>query len=360
MRIAINCKKISGPYGGGNLFAINLDAYLRSRGHEVFRNLVPRLDLILIVSSKPNIQTTSFPPSEAADYLALHPNTVVVHRINTCDEQRAVDNGINRTVLEANSFASYTVFVSAFLRDLYLGLGFDQSRPYGVILTGADSEVFNPDGRAEPVAGEKFRLATHHWSKNYLKGFDIYERLDYLLDREPYRSQFEFTCIGSLPLGLTFHNTCHISPIDGREVASLLKRQHFYLTGARYEPGGNHYIEAMRCGLPVLYLESGSSAEYCAPYGGIGFNPGNFEEKLLEMCDRLIEQRTKVLDCPFTAEWMAEQYLYLFRRLVAERRENPRPMPTIGMRNRYIAKHFRRNMGRIKKRISDILHLRFK
>jgi hypothetical protein len=318
MRIAINSNKISGPYGGGNQFGMNIEEYLRSKGHEVFRDLVSNLDLILIVSSKPNNQTTSFTPSEAGKYLVKHPNTLLVHRINTCDEQRAADNGINRTVLEVNRIASHTVFVSTFMRDLYAKHGFDLARPHSIILTGADSNVFNSAGRALPVAGEKLKVVTHHWSKNYLKGLDIYERLDYLLDQEPYRSQLEFTFIGSLPTGFAFHNAHYIPATSGKELAALLRSKHFYVTGARYEPGGNHYIEAMRCGLPVLYLESGSSAEYCASYGGIGFNPGNFEEKLLEMCDRLTEQRAKVLECPFTAERMSTEYEILFLSLLGK------------------------------------------
>ena len=50
LRISINARRIEGPYGGGNQFANTLEKYLRSKGHEVFRKLVPNLDLILIVS----------------------------------------------------------------------------------------------------------------------------------------------------------------------------------------------------------------------------------------------------------------------------------------------------------------------
>ena len=36
MKISIGSKIVQGPWGGGNLFAINLSNYLKDRGHEVY------------------------------------------------------------------------------------------------------------------------------------------------------------------------------------------------------------------------------------------------------------------------------------------------------------------------------------
>ncbi len=330
LRISINSRRIEGPYGGVNQFSGNLENYLRGKGHEVFREPVPELDLILIVSSKPNVQTTSYPPESVSDYLFSNPNTVVVQRVNTCNEQRAADLGLNQAVLAVNRLADYTVFVSNFIKELYLGQGLDQTKPHGVILTGADETHFNPSGSAEWNSDGKLKIATHHWSSNYMKGFDTYERLDLLLDKQPFKDFFEFTYIGNIPLGFKFKNTRVLPPLSGHELAGRLKENHIYITGARHEPGGNHYIEAMRCGLPVLYLASGSSAEYCAPCGGIEFTPVDFEERLLEIRARYAELRERVLECPYTAAWMAAQYEEMFEKLVARRRADPAPKPGAG------------------------------
>jgi len=321
---------IEGPYGGVNQFSANLENYLRSKGHQVFRQLVPELDLILIVSAKTNIQTTSYTPAQVADYLVLHPNTVVVQRVNTCNEQRAADLGLNQAVLAVNRLADYTVFVSKFIRELYLGQGFDAGKRHGVILTGANEAVFNAADRARRQPEEKFKVVTHHWSSNYMKGFDIYERLDLLLGKQPFQEHFEFTYIGNLPPGFSFENTCVLPPLSGQALARKLKENHIYVTGARHEPAGNHYIEAMRCGLPVLFLSSGSSAEYCLPYGGIEFTPVDFEERLLEMQSRYDKLSRQVLECPYTGSWMASRYEELFEKLVAQRRADPVPEPGAG------------------------------
>jgi len=327
MRISINARFIKGPYGGGNQFVNTLEKYLRSKGHEVFRKLVPDLDLILIVSSQSELKITAYDIGSVADYIALNPNTVVVQRVNSCDEQRGRNLGINEAILKANRVADYTVFISSFVRDLFASKGLDLSKPNSVILNGADEEIFNSSGRAEWNPGEKLRIVTHHWSSNYMKGFNIYERLDQLLEIEPFKDLFKFTYIGNVPVGVFFKNTQVIAPTSGKGLADLLKQHHIYITAARNEAAGMHHIEGMRCGLPVLFLRSGALPEYCEPYG-IGFTLVNFEEKLLEMRKRYPELREKVLECPYTGTWMASQYEKLFVQLVAERRKNPRLAPS--------------------------------
>lgn len=326
LRISINARKIEGPYGGGNQFAKALEKYLQRKGHETFRRLVPNLDLILIVSSQKNPQTTAYDINAIADYISLDPDTVVVQRVNTCDDQRGSNLEINEAILKANQVAYYTVFVSSFVRDLFARKGLDTEKPNHVILNGADEEIFNPSGRAEWSLEQKLRIVTHHWSSNYMKGFDIYERLDQLLEIEPFKNLFEFTFIGNIPIGVSFKNTKVIPPTWGVELANFLRQHHIYLTAARNEPGPNHCVEGIRSGLPILYLKSGALPEYCASYG-IEFTLINFEEKLLEMHKRYKEFREKVLGCPYTGSWMAAQYEELFLKLVAERKQNSPPKP---------------------------------
>ena len=240
IRISLNVKKIDGPYGGGNQFANALEQYLVLKGHNVFRSLVPKLDMILIVSSKRHHLTTAYDMDEIAEYKILNPNTVIVHRINSIDEQRGIDLGINAAMLQANHLADHTIFISAFLRDFFTAKGMDVSMPNSVIFNGAGEDIFHPRGRVDWSPGKKLRLVTHHWSSNYMKGFDIYERLDQLLDVEPFRELFEFTIIGNIPLGINFQNSKVIPPIHGKELGELLRQHHVYLTAARNEAAGMH------------------------------------------------------------------------------------------------------------------------
>jgi len=358
LRISINAKRIEGPYGGGNQVANALERYLRSRGHEVFRETVPNLDVILILSAQAELYITSYDVQAIADYLMSDANTIVVQRVNTCDEQRGANSGINRAVLQANRLADYTVFVSSFVKELYQKHGFDATKPHCVILNGADEDIFNSSGRAEWQNGQKLRIVTHHWSTNYMKGFDIYERLDQLMGKAPYKDVFEFTYIGNIPVGVEFQNSRLIPPLYGIKLAQALKQHHFYVTAARHEPGGNHPIEAMRCGLPVLYLRSGSLPEYCSPYG-IEFTLVDFEKRLFEMRERYPEFRQNVLQCSYTGSGMASQYEALFKRLVAERRANPRARPSLKKALWYAARSsFRKGRRYAKRAVREIALLR--
>lgn len=163
------------------------------------------------------------------------------------------------------------------------------------------------------------RIVTHHWSANYLKGFDVYERLDLLLGTEPYCSLFEFCFIGNLPLGLELHHTRVIPPTWGKDLGDLLRQQHIYVTAARLEASGQHHVEGMRCGLPVLYLNSGALPEYCRPYG-VEFSLINFEEKLLEIGSKYQELYPAVQQCPYSGESMSRKYEEVFLETVAKKK----------------------------------------
>jgi glycosyltransferase involved in cell wall biosynthesis len=343
LRISINARKIDGPYGGGNQFANTLEKHLRNQGHEVLRKLVPNLDLILIVSSQSELRITAYGVDEIRDYISLNPNTMVVHRVNSCDEQRGNNLGINKAILWANQVADYTVFISSFVRDLFAHKGLDTGRPNCVILNGADEEVFHSSDRAEWSPGQKLRVVTHHWGSNFMKGFDIYERLDQLLEVEPFKEVFEFAYIGNIPVGVHFKNSNVITPTAGTDLANRLRQHHVYITAARNEAGGMHHVEGMRCGLPVLYLRSGALPEYCAPYG-MEFTLVNLEKKLLKMREYYPDLRERVLGCSYAGTWMAAQYEELFLRLVTERRANPHPRPGLlkVMQLYFVIRPFRR------------------
>ncbi len=349
LRIAINARRVEGPYGGANRFAGNVDAWFRAAGHSVSRSLERNLDLILIVASH-DAGLASFPASMAIAYRQAFPRTVLVQRVNACDEQRGFDQGRNRAIRALNRYADHTVFVSEFMREFWAERGIDRRRSSSTILTGADRKVFHPRGSADWDGFSPFRLVTHHWSANYLKGFDVYERLDAMLAEAPWRDHFEFTFVGNLPLGCMLRNTRVLEPRDGDALADTLREHHGYVTAARFEPGGNHYIEAMQCGLPVLHLAHGSLPEYCAPYG-VTFSLTDFEHRLVEMRNRYRLLREAVLRCTYDDKAMADEFLDLAERLCAARRASP-----IGSQSRPLRFHMARAQSAwrsLRERLSD-------
>lgn len=318
MRVSIGSRLKDGPWGGGNQFGQSLVKYLKQQGVEVSFDLkVPDLDIILLTEPRSELSISAFNDTHIFDYLKhVNPRAIVVHRINECDERKGT-SGVNARLMKANRCADHTVFVSTWLQNLFLQHGI-ASRDYSVILNGSDRAIFNAEGYVHWNKSEPLRLVTHHWGANWLKGFDIYQRMDELLSRIPYQSEFVFTYIGNLPEGFGFKHSTYLSPMYGLGLASQLRSHHVYLTASQNEPGGNHQNEGANCGLPLLYRDSGCMPEYCTGYG-ISFTASDFEEKLQEIRDTYVHWVAKMTDYPHTAEHTAEAYYKLFVWLLENR-----------------------------------------
>ncbi|MBD3305822.1 hypothetical protein GF339_05515 [candidate division KSB3 bacterium] len=318
MKISLGMTLQPGPWGGGNQFGHSLAAYLRSKGVDVYFDLSPPdLDLILLTEPRPHLQSSAFTDKEIRAYLARHTYpTLVMHRINECDERKGTHD-VNQILINANSCADYTIFISRWLQDLFFRQGL-KTPDSTVILNGANSTIFHRHDYRPWNKQEKLRLVTHHWGGLYLKGFDMYVRVDELVASPAWKERLDFTYIGNLPEGVHFANATYIPPHSGRALAKLLARHHVYLTASQYEPAGMHHIEGAMCGLPLLYRESGGIPEYCQGYG-LSFTAANFEQQLQKMIATYDSWVDRMASYPHTAEKMCEQYYQVCLQLVDQR-----------------------------------------
>lgn len=350
--IAINVDTPSGAAGGGIQFAEALVRGLTGRGHRIYRQLVPDLDAIFIVSFRRGSASATFTPDQAAEYKFRYPNTVCLLRVNDSDEARfGVHLAIGPAARHAQAIADHTVFVSNYLRDLYIGRHFDASCPHSIIRNAADPNLFNPEGRNQHQPGEPLRLVTHHWSPAYTKGFDIYERVDLMLGQPAWRGKIDFTVIGALPYGFRLRHARHVPMLFGPEIPAALKQQHAYLTGARGEAAPMHAIEAMQCGLPIFYIDSGALPEYCQGFG-LSFDAGNLEQRLTEFLDCHDALWKAWQPLAYGLDDMVDAYERLIGGLVAARREAPLPKPSpLSL----IGRGLRHKLGRIR-RLRSLIH----
>lgn len=294
MKIAINCKKITGPWGGVNQFCNTLENRLTERGHIVVRSLDPDTQVILLAISSLTSESASFSYIDAAKHKQQY-RSKIVHRINAYDGQRGSILGVTEAVVRANEIGDHTVFVSSFIRNIYLQL----DRPCSIILNGCDESVFYP----RQGAAEGFSLVTHHWSDNLMKGFEIYRQID---------KNKELTLIGRIPSGYQFSR--HLPPMTSLPLAEELSSHSAYITAAQLESGPNHPLEAMACGLPILYMDSGSMKEYCGNWG-VEFDTTNLFEKIDYVKNNLIQLKENLKSFNLTSQLMAEQYANLFQAL---------------------------------------------
>lgn len=318
MKVAI-CQKIKeGPWGGGNSFVKSLSSKLKDQGHNVFYDLSrDDLDIILLTDPRKSNSCVTFGVSKIINYLIKkNSQAIVVHRINECDERKKTLN-MNRMLRFSNYCADHTVFIASWLKDLKI---YEIGKPSSVILNGGNKELFIANKNVEWDFKSPLKIVTHHWGGNYMKGFDVYEKLDKYLSDINFRKKINFTYIGNLPKNFNFLNTNHINPLSGEELATELSKHHVYLTASVNEPAGMHHIEGALSGLPLIFRKSGALPEYCSDYG-IEFIDDDFLPALEKMRYEYTQVKKKLSTYPHTSDKMACEYINLFKKIL-ENKDN--------------------------------------
>ena len=230
MKVSIGSRIVEGPWGGGNLFAINLRDYLINKGHKVVFDLSDDdIDLILLTDPRSKKESSStFNHIDILKYKTLvNPYVSVIQRINECDERKNTNN-INKLYLEASKVSDHVIFVSTWLKDIYTNLGLSSNKA-SVILAGSNKEIFNDNDSLIWDGKEKLKIVTHHWSSHENKGFKVYQYLDELISKKDWNEKIEFNYIGNLSAEYNFENTKISKPLHGIKLANELKKVIFIL-----------------------------------------------------------------------------------------------------------------------------------
>lgn len=314
MKISIGSKIIEGPWGGGNQFAISLSGHLKRKGWEVVSSLYDEdIDIILMTEPRITSESGTYNQRQISKYLSMHPNTLVVHRINECDERKGTRT-VNKYLMRANRIVDHTIFISNFLEDLFIKKGFFRNRESSVVRNGANREVFNSKGQEKWNGSSPIKLVTHHWGFDLRKGFDIYNELDKINSIDGIK--IDFTYIGRIPDNIRFKRTRVIPPLSGKKLSVEIKKNHIYITGSLNEPAGMHHIEGAMCGLPLLYRDSGALPEYCNGFGIMFEGLSDFKEKLGKIILDYGDYYKRIKNYPYDSEKMCLEYERLFKDLI--------------------------------------------
>jgi glycosyltransferase involved in cell wall biosynthesis len=147
-----------------------------------------------------------------------------------------------------------------------------------VIPNAANPRIFYPGPRAPLSTGHKVRLISTSWSQNPNKGAAFYRSLESRLDW----SRFEYTFVGNS--AVPFEKIRHLPPLPSEALAEMLRRHDVFVSASRKEACSNAVVEALSCGLPVLYISDGSHAELVRS-GGLPFLA---EDDFLARLDELV------------------------------------------------------------------------
>jgi glycosyltransferase involved in cell wall biosynthesis len=282
------------PSGGGHQFLRALVRELETRGLDVETNRVSRGTRACLFNS--------FNFDFARLRRFARPEVRMVHRVDgPIGVYRGFDDGTDDRIAAINrALADATIFQSRYSLEKHSELGLDLRAPL-VIPNAVDPAIFHPPERREPLEGRKVRLIASSWSDNRRKGAETLAWLDRHLDWERY----EMTFVGRAPV--PFDRIEAVGPVASEEVAELLRRHDVYVAPSRDDPCSNALLEALACGLPAAFLESGGHPELVGE-GGLSFES---DGELPGVLDRLVDEidvRRAAISIPGIPE-VADRYL---------------------------------------------------
>ena len=190
----------------------------------------------------------------------------MVHRVDgPVGAYRGFDDGTDARIAAINAeLADATVLQSRYSLEKHAELGIELRHPV-VVSNTVDQSIFHPPDGRKPLDGRPLRVIASSWSQNPRKGADALAWLDRNLDPE----RFELTFVGQSQQ--RFERIRHAPPVDSYGVARLLREHDVYLAASRDDPCSNALLEALACGLPAAYLDSGGHSELVGG-GGLSFD----------------------------------------------------------------------------------------
>jgi hypothetical protein len=250
----INRKIVLGPYGGGNLFV---------RAFHEMAPKCPGVEMpdattglinpeVILLAGLGNESPAEISAEQAIMYkLYVKPDCKIVLRVNECDARKGT-TGVDDMLLKVSAHVDGTVFVSHWLKGYFAAKGWECPNQT-VIYNGCQRSIFKPGVK---LNNGKLNIVAHHWSDNPMKGADIYQKLDELVGEQP--DKFAFTYIGRHQCD--FKHTQVIKPLSGRPLGEELGKHDIYVSASRFDPGPNHVLEALACGLPTYVHNDGGGA----------------------------------------------------------------------------------------------------
>lgn len=245
------------PTGGGHQFLRGFIREVESKGIRVENNRVSHLTRACLLNS--------FNFSETRLHRTYRKSVLYVHRVDgPIDAYRGREEGIDKRIhVLGRKVAAKTIFQSQYSLQKHLEMGLEFPSPV-VIVNAADPKVFYSRHRIPFSLDRKIRLIAASWSSNPNKGGSVYKWMDENLDWD----HFDFTFVGRSQF--QFKNIRMIPPVDSLTLAELLRKHDIYVTASKYDPCSNSLIEALTCGLPAVYFQSGGHPEL-VKQAGLGF-----------------------------------------------------------------------------------------
>lgn len=255
MRVAFTLDPFSSRGGGSYSFARTLAVFLRSQGVDVRFDLSYPADVVLIFANHASVMGLSWQMILGAR---------VIHRLDERidpveDEARSQKH---RHIIALNRYADRTIYQSRFVQ---ANVGAHLSSPGVVIHNGVDLRLFRTTGPRLELEGRPSVLHTT-WSIGERKRLD---RIQELLDLPMPSLVVHLVGRHAEAEGswkdhprVRFHG-----PREPEDVARFMRSADLLFFPSEMDPCPNTVLEAMACGLPIVFHPSGGTPELVGDAG---------------------------------------------------------------------------------------------
>ncbi len=323
MRICIWFRTTEAPWGGGNQFLRALSRALAEQGFSVQDTPDASTDVVLVNSHNtgpgalvnlPRLaqlkhlgRMTRLGPMLPVRGWQMRPRKgpAIVHRLDGVAEIiRGVQTAADRIQVRVNRLADLTIFQSVYSRQSFADYGV-KPRHWRTIYNGVDPALFYPAATRYP-SGSSIRLLAASWSDNPRKGFATLARLSLL-------PGVQMSFAGRWSPRVDSARVALLGPKRSSDFAEALRSSDAMVHAGENESCSNAILEALACGLPVLYLDSGGNRELAGDYGvplteDLASDVAVLRERYTELREKVLADRPR-----FLISHVAEKYLAAFQ-----------------------------------------------
>jgi glycosyltransferase involved in cell wall biosynthesis len=319
IKLYVNFKPRVGPWGGINSF---LKAFIK-----VCEN---RSDITLL--KEPDLHNTDIFLQSAAssggdtdlalnDFKEIFKNQNRKKLIVRLDGLRAVySTNISESdhvQIELAKKASGIIFQSKASLEQFRKFDY-RGENYRIIYNGVDQSIFYPDSANKSLRGP-LKILAASWSNSPKKGFRVISEISL-------QENVEVTFVGCWNENTPKNNVKIIEALPQEKLADIYRSNDVFLHAAEDDPCPNVVLEALSCGLPMIYNTTGGTPELSEGYGlplDGGQNETDYYNKLLEnMTNNYLEFREKILKDmkKFSIERASEEYIEYFKHILSTRK----------------------------------------